>query len=184
MLDKLFDRLFPPKTPVAVHQLLKRSDKETDDYEAWLNEKRYNPMLEYITAELESKAPQADVLPFSHTASNGIVIYFDDWTTERDFKHFLFWMAYRISRLGYIQVHADKYIKEDGNVVETKSRIYLKTRSTKTPVDQLYGNILLELVGNNNKPSYIKLQANTYSDRNFKEPQPFGELLAQLLHVE
>ncbi len=184
MLDKLFDRLFPPKTPVAVHQLLRRSEKETEDYEDWLSAKTYNRMVEYVASEIKSNAAQADVLNFSQTATNGIVIYFGEWTTERDFRHFLFYMAYKISTLGYIQVHADKYMKEQGAEVESKARIYLKSRSRKSPVDQLYGNILLELVRNNNISSYIKLQANTYSDRNFLDPKPFEELLDHLLQID
>jgi hypothetical protein len=49
------------------------------------------------------------------------------------------------------------------------------------PIDQLYGNISIELHKFNDQPNYIKLMASIYADRLYKIHEDFDELVELLL---
>jgi hypothetical protein len=48
------------------------------------------------------------------------------------------------------------------------------------PLEQKFGNIHVEFLTINDKPDYIKLMANVYSDRNYREAESFENLLVAL----
>ena len=75
---------------------------------------------------------------------------------------------------GYVLKNSESVLKDK----LTTQRYYLKPRlKFKVEKEQLYGNITLELIKSEALPKYIMLKCSWYSDRNFNDAQPFGELV-------
>lgn len=88
----------------------------------------------------------------------------------------------QIKRLGYRIQQADRQFFDKPDGIERKDRYYLKPPFTEdVPANQLFGNILIELIVEDRSPRVLKLQANTYHDAQYLPPLPFNELLLQVL---
>jgi hypothetical protein len=76
-------------------------------------------------------------------------------------------------------------MKEKGEEVETKEMHYLKPkRGFVEPIDQRYGNVQIEYTKLNDIPTRIKLIANTYPDRKYKEAESFESLTEYLFSLK
>jgi hypothetical protein len=93
-------------------------------------------------------------------------------------------LSRRVLALGYQQVSLDRKLEEINEQVKQTEKFYFKPPlqmpQEGEPITQLYGNISLEKVSINNTPSYIKLLAAIYSDRNYQDAKPFDELMDKL----
>ncbi len=76
---------------------------------------------------------------------------------------------------------ADRSLFDKDKYVETKERYYLKpiinAENTNELFNQRFGNIMVEQVLIDNKPSYLKFMASIYSDRLYTEALGFEELM-------
>jgi hypothetical protein len=184
MFNALLRRLFPPKTPFTLHEPLKRTKHQEMSYTLWVEEKGYQLIAESIRQAIAlggkislDDAP-VEVVELRHKTSNGLAIYNRSTLANEEFEHFFFWLGSQVRDLGYVQAHADRYIKEHGVIMENKSRIYLKPIPTgNMPMTQRFGNIHLELYSENQVVKSLKIQANVYSDRSYLPAEPFDELL-------
>jgi hypothetical protein len=84
--------------------------------------------------------------------------------------------------LGYKLVNADRSLFDKDKYVETKERYYLKpiidAQNSDELFNQRFGNIMIEQVLIDNKPSYLKFMASIYSDRLYTKALDFEELMA------
>ena len=84
---------------------------------------------------------------------------------------------------GYTLYTSDKKYQEKAQSVQVVERHYMKpslSKDIKLPIDQKYGNVLVEFVAYNDEPAYLKVMATCYSDRNYTEALDF-EMLARKL---
>ncbi|MEQ8535197.1 MAG: hypothetical protein RIB86_25295, partial [Imperialibacter sp.] len=100
---------------------------------------------------------------------------------------FLFDYLAEISKtLGYRQVNSDVTITEKNDTIETREKHYLKPPigTADQLSKQLFGNILVEYIMIDDQPSYIKLLANIYFDRQYEPAEDHRELISHLFSID
>lgn len=187
--DQVYRKLFPPKNPSQkslVHEVITRGDSYSKAYNLW---KHSIPRKDLVSAignsyQLKEKGmvgdPDVHILDTQY--SNGFAISYNPSLDKREFQFLFDWLAEKIEALGYNRATSDLIISEKPTYVESKEKHYLKPKlSDETPINQRFGNILIEYITIDDTPSYLKLVANIYSDRMYKKPEKFSKLAEYLL---
>ena len=188
-----FNKLFPDKSGaknVVINEVISRSSAYQNRFESWAATDQvaecYSGVAAGYHAKLlseENDGIQVHLLKSQY--ANGFTIsYHDSGMNKEEFSFLFDHLAEKVRKLdGYRRVNADYMISEKQNYVETKEKYYLKPIVTPEDriVNQRFGNILIEHILNDDKPIYIKLTANVYSDSNYREAQSFEELMRYLL---
>lgn len=184
--NRWFSRLFKPDDPVRVHEPYKLSETELAEYRAWSSGIR--PVEVCRDLRIETDAIRLGISPpdslhiVRSQSSNALILYNDGSLTTGEFHFLLHWLSEQVRSLGYRTANADRLMEEKQENIETRLRIYLKPRpSDSLPLDQKYGNILLELHLLNRDVQYLKMQVSWYSDRSWTASLPFDSLLDNLL---
>ena len=171
-----------------VSEPIQRSETEKNDYFRWLNEQAFVQFLETVKAGYWSKRNneqgkvQVHLLQMPY--SNGFALTYEDGM-GKGFQHFFDLLKDRTINAGYWLQIADRKLFDRGKYVETKEKYYLKPPYPKEIVegqlmDQLFGNVLIEQILIDNRPSYLKYTASVYSDRLYKDAGSFDDLVEQL----
>lgn len=186
--DQIINGLFPDKgTPRAdrliVHELLSRAEGFKTCYQGWLLEEKDFILGKIKKAYYDKKAGQVDCAITLHVLNNnsskGFAVGFDKLlTSKKEFQFLLEYFKEKVLALNYKIATADHKMIEKDTVIVSTERYYLKPRINNevTPTEQRFGNIVLELILNNDEPTYLRLVANTYSDSNYACPEPFEGL--------
>jgi hypothetical protein len=184
--DQVYHKVFGKKTnphKAILHETLSRSERFQSDYQQWLMSGQAQKLMDDIRNSFELKKKgiaydQPAVHILNSAYANGIAVSFSDHFQQNDFAYLLDHLSSMILTIGYKKANNDILISEKGNYTETVEKCYLKPIiSVETPIDQKYGNILIEHVKINDKPSYLKFSANIYSDRLYKDAKPFNDLM-------
>lgn len=184
--DDVYKRLFSSRaSTVFVDEVIKRSQSFLKRFDSWKTSELCEEYLNEIWQSYFWKKNGIDknpqVLLLETSRSNGLAISYQPNANKNHFHYLFDYLADRVKRLDYKLVTSKLTIKERGDFVETKELHYLKPKSDfMTPRDQKFGNVQIEYTRVNDEPTRIKLVANTYSDRSYKEPKSF-EQLAQFI---
>ncbi len=187
--DKVYDRLFGDanESPsVEEHHLLKRGDRYMHDFHLWSSGDRMETIRAQIRTSIVLKERDLPQEPYVYLlnagTSNGIAIDFSSFFHASEFSFLLDYLAEDILRnFNYKKSNADVRIAEKEDQIITTERRYLKPKTNfETPIDQQFGNILMETQIVGNTPRQFKLQVNSYRDRNYHPPKPFEDLLNHL----
>ncbi len=172
--------------PVFLHKLLKRPDLFTEKYENWKKDRK-DDLLSLVDTSLQLKAKDIEQDPPTHilkfSGSNAFAVSYSSEMIAEELQFLTEWFAEMVlQHLSYRKANGDIMVRERNNVVETIEKIYLKPIATEElPVDQQFGNILIENFVIGTKPSYMKVTANYYTDRMYSAHRPFEELTEFLL---
>lgn len=187
--DQLHKKLFgagsSDPAPI-VHEVIARSEKYLLSYERWKTDGRASKMLSDYSRSYHFKKSALESDPnvhvFASPASNGFALTYSASFEKQDFQFLFDYLAEKSKELGYRLVNSDVKISDKKDFVETKEKHYLKPplSGDSGPFKQLFGNILVEHVMVDDKPSYIKLLANIYSDRQYEVPEDHRELISHL----
>jgi len=188
--DQIYSKVFGRDNtrPVAMDALIKRSRSFLEKFNKWKNSDLCQDFLNDVWQSYfwskKGIEKKPTVLIHESNYSNGFAINYED-SYDKNYFHFLFdYLADQVKHLGYILVTSKVTMTERGDNVETREMHYLKPkRSFIEPIDQKYGNVQIEYLKINEYPTRIKLVANVYPDRKYKEPEDF-ELLAKFLFTK
>ncbi|MFZ9045050.1 MAG: hypothetical protein ACO2ZZ_04230 [Cyclobacteriaceae bacterium] len=187
LFDQLYERLFKSKSPNApvIYEPLQRSEEFLKTFIHWKNAGRLEEVREMVTRGYELKSKDLTSNPDVHilkgSSANGLAVSFDDTLNSDDLSFLMEAIKDQVLTQGYKQSNADQMIKEKGNAEEKICKYYLKPIiSGDAPYDQKYGNVLIEEVFIDLKPSYLKLIVSTYHDSNYKSALPFSQLFKKL----
>lgn len=185
LFDAIVKKLFPGDKEVSIHEVLKRSPQFIEAFENWKKSDKaleiFNDILNSYHDKLTNRHPTIDIELYHSPYSNGILIY----TTRKDydlpFEYIMEFIRDNLEKEGYRLVNSDRKIRETGDKVEKLEKYYLKPPiSPEAPIDQLFGNIIVELFYKNETPDRLRIMANVYSDRLYNEPKKFSELISLL----
>lgn len=188
--DNLYKKLFAQKSshnPKIYSDVIERNSKYRFQYDEWKESSKPSELIALYSRSyyLKQTGIQNDpeVHLFTSQAANGFALTYSPLLSREEFQYLFDWLADKVKLLGYRLVNSDVQITEKPEFMETKEKHYLKPPlgSFDSATDQFYGNILVEYVMVNDEPGYIKLLANTYSDRLYLEPRPHSELINYLL---
>jgi hypothetical protein len=186
----ILDQLFK-KGPTSGDDLealsgkLERSKKFELQFEKWKSEAANDDLQELSLAydAVRQSVYRPGMHSFSSPQSNG---FFFNPHLDIPSKHFHFLLDHFRDVLlnqGYRLYTSDQKYAEKPAGIKRTDRHYLKpdyTLQESTPLNQHYGNVLIELSLLDEKPEFLKLMANVYSDQNYQDPRPFKELVSLL----
>lgn len=191
-VTQLLDRLFPNASAKAdiprsskpyLIEGLHRSANFTARFENWVAEE-WNDVSLFLAEDVKNATTNGKAQRISLHYFNGAGGALLDVSTlpEETAVFIMEKFKNQIKRLGYRIQQADRQFFDKPDGIERKDRYYLKPPfSENLPANQLFGNILIELIVENRTPRFLKLQANTYHDAQYLPPQPFNELLQKVL---
>lgn len=168
-----------------IHEIIVRSAAYNTRYEAWKMEN--NPTLNGIYTAFELKKKGIEQIPAVHLLispyANGFAVTHNSSFVKDEFSFLLDFWKEKITELPYRCVNYDRTIREKGTFIETIEKAYLKPMNNhENPINQRFGNILIEAVAVDHQPSYLKLNAAVYSDRLYSAPLPFDTLIQQIIN--
>ncbi|MEL6535288.1 MAG: hypothetical protein AAFQ98_07755 [Bacteroidota bacterium] len=174
-------RLFPKGKPTLWHEVIDRPEKEKASREAWaeqIPEVLDTLSKSYHFKKMGIKAPW-QVHLFDTANAKGFALSYPNSLGELGFQHLFDLLKEQVLTMGYRQANSDRKISDKGRFVQTVERHYLKPgrQQFEPPIDQRYGNVLIELVKENDDPRYIKVMVSMYNDRLYKPAAPFHEFL-------
>ncbi|MEX0966915.1 MAG: hypothetical protein WD077_06730 [Bacteroidia bacterium] len=186
--DLIKNRFFPdpanPAQPV-IHEVLKRRQLELQQYEEWKAGGERASLTEFLCTQYHrSKSEQEDqamVRVLTTVSSKGFLLRFPASVQAAGFQHFFDLLKDKFLEDGYRLYASDRKIYNRKEFAETIERHYLKPSIERTmpfPLDQRFGNISVELVKINDRPTHIKLLCNSYSDAKYLDAQGMDEMMA------
>ncbi|MCE7994377.1 MAG: hypothetical protein HEP71_20495 [Roseivirga sp.] len=191
--DEVFSKLFGKKeasTAPLIHEPLSRSEMQSDQYADWIAANVHVPIIEDLSSAYHKKKlgiiSPLEVHLLNTRYSNGFALSYDESIPDESFRNLFDYLKDRTLRLGYKLAQADRRILDKGDYEETIEKWYLKpdvVHSGKEFEDQRYGNVLMEHIAVDRKPSYIKLMVNVYQGRPYAEALPFDEFLDELFNL-
>lgn len=188
--DHIYQKLFSERdnTPkILFHERIQRKERYLKQYSEWRESTQHFDLLRAIASSYEAKqrgdfgTPNVYVL--TTTSADGFAISYDASIPSRSFQFLFDWFGEKVIDLGYLLYNSDVTMVEKGSSVESKEKHYLKPSPELESNKQTlhYGNILIEHILTDDHPTYIRLMASTYPDREHQKPDNFGQLLDYLL---
>ena len=197
--DQIIDKLFPSNKnsnlnasnpQPFVHETIERNSKEKAEYQEWLKDNSAQQTTTFIKLQYQQshyKNENINLFRALHSeSSNGFMLRYLTDIQIIEFQFLFDYLKDKTKELGYISYQSDRKIFDRKNNVETIERHYLKPSWRKLnlkennstgKMNQLYGNINIELFKIDNEPTHLKFMANNYNDSKFQEALPFNELL-------
>lgn len=189
-LEELFKKVFPSsdKTTMNLKENFAFRDSDFEDVDQWIKSEEAKRWFDLIYKNYHFKRTQINETPqvhiFNSPYANGFALTYEEPLDTKSFIRLFLAFSRRILDLGYVQVSLDRKFEEINEQVKVTEKFYFKP-PLQIPVDgelisQLFGNIALEKITIDNKPSYIKLLATVYSDRMYQDAKPFDLLMDRL----
>jgi len=186
--QKIFGKEEGASNQPFVSEAVVRNAAFLKKYEMWKSSVKFREALEFLNvhfaqAKLEGNIPEMGFFSYRSAQSNGF--YFNQLSGIPN-EHFVFLFDYfreKVLEQNYQLYTSDRKYDEKPKGIECVERHYLKPnlmRNQQVPVDQLYGNVLIEWYSYDGETAYLKLMANVYSDRNYTRPLDFDDLVEKL----
>ncbi len=183
--NNLFGKTGVTPTKILVNEIIKRSQSFVDRFQAWKTSDYCVDFLNALSQSYFWRKQGLDndpkVMLLESTYSNGIAINYEERYGKNNFHYLFDYLADQVRNLDYRLVVSRHTMQEKGGIVESKEMHYLKPkRGFVEPIDQKYGNVQIEYIEENDQPRRIKLIANSYPDRKYKQAESFEDLA---LHI-
>ena len=174
-----------------LREALERSPETKETFEDWKDTlvcRRIISSLAEGYAMYQSMPESVDrALTFLNTPSTkGFAIHFSQTDYSRqDASYLLDLFQGKVRLFNYRLQHSDTRTWSEKDWVQTVERYYLKPRQSWAEgqkIDQLFGNITIELTLRNDQPYLLTFRATCYSDRLYADAADFHELMQALLN--
>lgn len=187
--DQIIGKIFPRQenpSPTSIKEILKRTDKEQKKYLDWLSERHHEPLVKAISQAYFYKKTQISssikIHLFNSQGAEGFAIDYMPDIGQENFQHLFDYLKNRILEINYFLQASERRILDKGSYVETTQKYYLKPKwkhalKDQNILNQLYGNILIELIHIDRQPGYIKFLVTHYQDRLFTPALDYDELI-------
>lgn len=188
--DDIYNKIFKGKDDgpaELIHEILERTGRESESFQSWLvTDKKTELLTEIYNAyHLKKKGivTKLNVHLLETKYANGFAVTYDSEISADDFRNLFDYLKEMTLGFEYRLAQNDRRIIDRESFEEVIEKWYLKPQGLEQEekkTNQLYGNILIEYVMIDRKPSYIKLMANVYQDRLYSEALPFEEFIEKL----
>jgi hypothetical protein len=191
-VDRIFNKLFKGREESSdeemapIKEKLVRGEKYLEEFEAWVNSDRKSIILDRLAreyADLE-KGKRPDMFHI-HKSPQADGFFFDErmGISVKEFSYLLDYFKEQTLDQGYTLYSSERHSIDKSESVQTVERHYLKPdlgRDLTTPIDQKYGNVLMEYVAYDAKPAYLKVMVTSYSDRSYSKALDFPAFAEKL----
>lgn len=176
----------------VLRETVKRSPRQKFQYSEWLFNKKYAPYVKTLrdNYDLRKQGIEGTIRLhiFNSQASNGFYFTYSELFGFDNFFHLFDYFKDKITDLDEYKIQSThRSLSEINDLVKEKQVYYLKPRrdvNENERASQSFGNVHIEYVAVNDIPSYIKLMANTYSDRSYQNAKSFDDLIEHIFYTD
>lgn len=192
-IDDVLGKLFPKKSrPLSIKENFKQSDIDKEAVEQWTLSEEGESLISLVSKNYYFKKSGINASPEVHILNspyaNGFAVSYDSPLDEKTFSYLFFAFGKRVLDLGYKQVSLDRKIEEINENVRTTEKQYFKpplsSADLSEKIDQRFGNVSVEKVSINDKPSYLKILVTVYSDRLYQDAKPFDQFIDYIFETK
>jgi len=171
-------------TKPFIEEQLERTEAEKEDLKRW---KLSDACMDFCSlvydSFLENKR-HSSLTFLKFRSSSGFIINLEKEKAKlRDAQRFMDFLQEKVLSFNYKRQNSNYRLYTKNNKTEKIERFYMKPRLNvleDRKVDQLYGNVMIELTIREEKPLKLKFQVNRYSDRNYSDGRTFEQLMEEL----
>ena len=191
-IDDILGKLFPKKSaPMNVKENFLQSEDEKETLTDWIGSEQGIATLKLINKNYHYKKSGISGTPEVHILNspyaNGFAVSYESPLDEKTFSHLFFAFGRRMLDLGYHRVSLDRKMEEIQENVRTTEKQYFKPPFGSTDfsqkIDQIFGNVSIEKVNINDKPSFLKVLVTVYSDHLYQDAKPFDQFIDELFQI-
>lgn len=180
-----------------IEEEIKRHESYKNTYFKWVNEGQYRWLTQKIyQGYLLKKKNETDDLQvhiLKSPGANGFAVTYSLLMEERDLQYLFDYLRDKVLNLDYKLYASDRRIFDRKEYVETIEKHYLKPPIVKIApqgdqhpynqetINQRFGNIIIEYIAIDEKPSFLRFMTHYYSDFLYSPVAPFDELIDYLL---
>ncbi len=180
-----------------IEEEIKRNEAYKSAYFRWVNEGKYRWLTQkiYQGYELKKKNETADlqIHILKSSGANGFAVTYSLLMDEKEMQYLFDLLRDKVLNMGYKLYNSNRRIFDRAQYVETIEKHYLKPPTpkiepqnenqadTRQLFDQRYGNILIEYISIDEKPSFLRLMTHYYSDFIYSPVLSFDKLMDELL---
>lgn len=176
--------------PIRVQEKLVYTEKFLSEFEEWKSRSETSVWLDFLKQSLKLQFNGIDgpqyIQTFSMDATRGFAVLNKEETNDKRLTFLLHHIYGKLKEIGYIPQKSGRSIEDRSSYVHIqegyymKPNVYLGMGKSGKALNQLYGNITLELVSADQRNSYLKVVTTWYHDHNFDAPEPYEDLLESL----
>jgi len=188
-IEDVLGKLFPKKSsPVNIKENFTQTESEKENTESWMTSDEGESLIKLVFKNYHFKKSGINSHPEVHILNspyaNGFAVSYESPFNEKTLSQLFFAFGRRMLDLGYQRVSLDRKIEEIQENVRTTEKQYFKpplnTADLTQKIDQLFGNVSIEKVSINEKPSYLKILVTVYSDHLYRPAKPFDLFVEEL----
>lgn len=188
-IDDIFGRLFSDHTSdFKYKENFTQSIEEEQLTRNWLISIEAEKLVAHVYRLYHLKKAGISNKPHLHLMSspyaNGFALAYEEPFLEENFSNLFFGFGLRMLDLGYYRVSMDRTFNESAGLIKITEKQYFKPLSLEAPnqkKDQIFGNVSIEKVLLDHKPSFLKVLATVYSDQLYLDARPFDQFIEELL---
>ena len=171
----------------TIHEMIERTEEERAGYVRWQRTEGSKRLFNWLAGQFavfQEGGRIDESIGFLNTnSSQGFVVYVHKTHYSREeITYFFDHLKERVQTLNYRSDISDRRVFPRRDWVETQERHYLKPRINldEQPIDQGFGNIMIEFELRNDVPHNLRLRATVYQDMMYQEAGSFRALMMAL----
>jgi len=184
IIDKIFGKPSSTSDDNFISGPLQRDDQFEKAFQFWKSSSASSKALEKIRSAYADVAIndtfRQDFHQYKSPQANGFFINMKLGIPQESFPMLMDLFKERVLDVGYSLYTSDRKYKEVPTGMKRIDKHYLKPQigiDIEPPIDQRFGNILLEYTAIDETPEYLKVMASVYSDRNYRKASAYEELM-------
>jgi hypothetical protein len=190
-IEEIIGKLFPERQKKLTYkENFTQSEDEMSATLGWMESEEGKGALAKVYNNLHLKKAGITDKPTLHILAspyaNGFAVTYEHPFTSKIFQQLFFTFGQRMLALGYQRVSLDRKMKELQDSVQITEKLYFKpplsSASLSQKIDQLFGNVTIEKVSLDDKPSFLKVLVTVYADHLYLPAKPFDDFVERLFN--
>lgn len=190
-IEDIMGKLFPDRQrKLSLKENFTQSPDEMSATLDWMQSEEGKGAMSKVYNNLHLKKAGISDKPTLHILAspyaNGFAITYEKPFTAKIFQQLFFSFGQRMLALGYQRVSLDRKMQEMQDSVKITEKLYFKpplsSASMGQKIDQLFGNVTIEKVSLDDKPSFLKVLVTVYADHLYLPAKPFDDFVERLFN--
>ncbi|WP_158859658.1 hypothetical protein [Lunatibacter salilacus] len=190
-IEDIMGKLFPERQKKLTYkENFTQSPDEISATAAWMESEEGMRALAKVYTNLHLKKAGINDKPTLHVLAspyaNGFAVTYELPFTAEIFQQLFFSFGQRMLALGYQRVSLDRKMEEMQDSVKITEKLYFKpplsAATIGRKIDQLFGNVTIEKVSLDDKPSFVKVLVTVYADHLYLPAKPFDDFVERLFN--
>ncbi len=190
-IEDIIGKLFPDRQKKLTYkENFTQSQDEMSATLDWMESEEGKGALNKVYNNLHLKKAGITDKPTLHVLAspyaNGFAVTYEYPLTSKIFHQLFFSFGQRMLALGYQRVSLDRKMEELQDSVKITEKLYFKpplsAASLGQKIDQLFGNVSIEKVSLDDKPSFLKVLVTVYADHLYLPAKPFDDFVERLFN--